>query len=100
MSPVLSDMALVTVGGESKPGSEEDKPKAALIASSTWAKTKTSTSPSLLMRRLRSTARIWLKPATEATAKPVEGSAGRRTWSGDSGSLTVEVIGATMVTAL
>jgi len=41
-----------------------------------------------------------LKTATEAAVRPVEWLAGSRTWSGDSGKRTVEVIGATMVMSL
>ena len=80
--------------------SDKENPKAALIASSTWGITMASISPSFLISRARSTARIWLKTATDAKVKPVEAFAGSRTCNGESGSRTVDVIGATMVMAL
>lgn len=50
------------------------------------------------MSRTRSTARIWLKTATEVTESPVLRPAASSTWTGFSGKRTVEVIGATMIT--
>ncbi len=72
-------------------------PRLIFIASSASLIDWLPTCPSFLISRVLSTVRIWSRSAIDVTARPDGLPSAMRTWAGERGKRTADVIGAMIV---